>query len=69
MIRRPTRSTQGVLSAASDVYKRQQLHLAAVAALVGAQPGKEAHPGAALDPVQMGHAALTAGKNRHCVDT
>ena len=26
MIRRPPRSTQGVSSAASDVYKRQQLH-------------------------------------------
>ncbi|VTU52000.1 hypothetical protein AMBR_JPGBJEAN_02785 [Lacticaseibacillus rhamnosus] len=25
MIRRPTRSTQGVTSAASDVYKRQRL--------------------------------------------
>jgi hypothetical protein len=44
---------------------RQQLNLAAAAALVGAQPGKETHPGAALDPVQVGHTALAAGKNRH----
>ena len=42
MIRRPPRSTQGVSSAASDVYKRQQRYHAAATALLWVMGRREA---------------------------
>src|SRR5450756_1308383 len=51
MIRRPPRSTQSRSSAASDVYKRQALRLAAVRAeeVLGLNPGSPLGHGAAVD--------------------
>ena len=46
MIRRPPRSTQGVSSAASDVYKRQAVEIA-----LAIPPGKTRAPKGILGPL------------------